>query len=304
VLDFDFAFFNMREDNRKGLATRKSFLDRLAPFLFPPRVEHLIDFGRMGLKGCNVMLPLGEGNWSILNNDNRDRMLEKTGAILDEYEVPRMGVDRRLVGIFSEHEHSLPVVFGDRFISVLAAVLIEAMISRHDIKKLILTGNIPQMELLINHISRYKIPISVQNYQPSRYEIMTYRLLYEEGLAVSNSYLNPENWDKGDLIISVDPDCRSLALASPQAFYLRLDNDRSGMAPELEEVLQGSGLSPRLYTLAPILETCLLAQAGKTDHDGEEECFNRAGRRREFHGEMIEAGHSLGLWEPFLDKGL
>lgn len=304
MLDLDFAFFNMREDNRKGLATRKSFLDRLAPFLFPPRVEHLIHFGRMGLKGCNVMLPLGEGNWSILNHENRDRMLEKTGAILDEYEVPRMGVDRRLLGLFSEYDHSLPVVFGDHFISVLAAVLIEAMISRHDIKKLILVGDIPLLEPLINHIASYKIPISVQNYNPGRYEIMTYRLLYEEGLAVSNSYLNPENWSKGDLIISVDADFRNLALASPQAFYLRLDNERSGMAPELEEILQGSGLSPQLYALAPILETCLLAQAGKTDLDGEEGCFNKAGTRREFHQEMIEVGHILGLWEPFLDKGL
>lgn len=304
MLDLDFAFFNMREDNRKGLATKKSFLDRLAPFLFPPRVERLIDFGSMGLKGCNVMLPLGKGNWNILNDGNRDRMLEKTGAILNEYEVPRLGVDRRLTGIFSAHEHSLPVVYGDWFISVLAAVLIEATISRHDITKLILVGAIPQLEPLINNISRYKIPISVQNYNPGRYEIMTYRLLYEEGLAVSNSYLNPQNWNKGDLIISVDPGFRSLALASPQALYIRLDNERSGMAPQLEEILKGSGLNPQMHTLAPILETCLLAQAGKVEHDGEEGCFNKAGKRREFHQEMIEVGQGLGLWEPFLDKGL
>ncbi len=304
MLDLDFAFFNMREDNRKGLANRKSFLDRLAPFLFPPRVERLINFGRMGLQGCNVMLPLGEGNWSILNNDNRDRMLEKTGEILNEYDVPRMGVDRRLMEIFAAHEHSLPVVFGDWFISILSAVLVEAMISRHDIQKLILVGAIPQLKPLLNNISRYNIPISMQNYYPGRYEILKYRLLYEEGLAVSNSYLNPQNWSKGDLILSVDLNCRSLALASPQAFYVRLDNERSGIAPELEEILKGSGLSPQLHTLAPILETCLLAQAGKIDHDGEEGCFNQADKGKEFYQEMIEVGHGLGLWEPFLDKGL
>jgi len=303
VLDLDFAFFNMREDNRKGLANRKSFLDRLAPFLFPPRVERLINFGRMGLKGCNVMLPLGEGNWSILNRDNRGLMIEKTGAILNEYELPRMGVDRRLLGIFSAQEHCLPVIFGDQFISVLAAVLIEGIVSRHDIKKLILVGDIPHIEPLINSISCYKIPISVQNYHPSRYEILAYRLLYEEGLAVSNSYLNPQNWSKGDLIISVEPRSRGLALASPDAFYIRLDDERWGLAPELEEVLRGAGLNPQLHTLAPILETCLLAQAGKIDHDGEEESFNKGAKRRELHQELIEVGHGLGLWEPFLDKG-
>jgi len=304
VLDLDFAFFNMREDNRRGLATRKSFLDRLAPFLFPPRVERLINFGRMGLKGCNVMLPLGEGNWSILNQDNRGFMIEKTEAILDEYELPRMGVDRRLMEIFSAQEHRFPVIYGDQFISVLAAVLINGMISRHDIKKLILVGKIPQIEPLINIISCYKIPISVQNYHPSRYEIMAYRLLYEEGLAVSNSYLNPQNWSKGDLIISVEPRSSRLALASPDAFYIRLDDERSGLAPELEEVLRVAGLGSQLHTLAPILETCLLAQAGKIDHDGEEEDFNKAASIGELHQEMIEAGQELGLWEPFLDKGL
>lgn len=304
MLDLDFAFFNMREDNRKGLANRKTFLDRLAPFLFPPRVERLINFGRMGLKGCNVMLPLGEGNWSIMNQDNRGLMMEKTGAILEEYELSRMGVDRRLKGILSGHGYHLPVIYGDRFISVLAAVMVDAMISRHDIKKLVLVGDIPQIEPLINSISCYKIPISMQNYNPGRYEIMAYRLLYEEGLAVSNSYLNPQNWEKGDLIISVEHGRSNLALASPQAFYIRLDNDRSGLAPELEEVLRGSGLSPQLYTLAPILESCLLSQAGKIDHDGEEQSVNKSGKRRELHQEMIEAGHGLGLWEPFLDKGL
>lgn len=303
MLDLDFAFFNMREDNRKGLANRKTFLDRLAPFLFPPRVERLINFGRMGLKGCNVMLPLGEGNWSVLNQDNRGLMIEKTGAILNEYELPRLGVDRRLTGMFSSLEHSLPVIFGDQFISVLAAVMIDEMISRHAINKLVLVGDIPYLEALINHISSYKIPISVQNFNPGRYEIMAYRLLYEEGLAVSNSYLSPQNWGKGELIISVEPRSRSLALASPQAFYIKLDDERSGLAPELEQVLMGAGLNPKLHTLAPILESCLLAQAGKMDHDGEED-FNKEVNRKRIHQEMIEAGRELGLWEPFLDKGL
>lgn len=293
MLDLDFAFFNMRDSNRQGLANIKSFLDRLAPVLFPPRIKQLIHFGRLGLKGCNVMLPLGEGNWTILNNDNRGRMIEKTEAILQEYELPRMGVDRRLKGLFQTQKHSLPVVFGDHFIGALAAILVEKTIALQDIKKLILVGDVPDLYPLLNNVSQYHIPISVQNYQPARYEIMVHRLLYEKGLAVSNSHVNPHNWGRGDLIVSFEPGSRSLAIASPEVFGIRLDDDSIGLAPELEQVLVRSGLNPKIHTLAPILETCLLAQAGYFNPNGED-----------LHQELIEAGDDIGLWEPFLDNGL
>ncbi|MDD3365489.1 MAG: hypothetical protein PHZ03_10945 [Syntrophomonas sp.] len=293
MLDLDFAFFNMRDSNRQGLANRKSFLDRLAPILFPPRVKQLIHFGRLGLKGCNVLLPMGEGNWTILNPDNRGRMIEKTEAILNDYELPRMGVDRRLKSLFLTQEHSLHLVFGDHFISALAAILVEKTIALQDIKKLILVGDIPDLCPLLNNVSRYHIPISVQNYHPVGNEIMVHRLLYEEGLAVSNSYVNPHNWGRGDLVVSFEPGSRSLAIASPEVFGIRLDDDSSGLAPELEQVLAGAGLNPKINTLAPILETCLLAQAGYFNPNGED-----------IHQALIAAGDGIGLWEPFLDNGL
>jgi hypothetical protein len=294
VLDLDFAFFNMRDSKRQGLASRKLFLDRLAPLLFPPRVERLINFDRLGLKGCNVTVPLGEGNWSILNQDNRGWMIERTGTILNEYELPRMGVDRRLKGIFDEQQHSVGVVFGDHFITALAAVLVDKLVASRDINKLVLVGEIPDLGLLINNLSRYHIPISVQNYRPSRYEIMVYRLLYEEGLAISNSNISPHNWGRGDLVVSVEGGGRSFAIASPEAFYIKLDDERCGLAPELEKVLTGVGMNSSLCTLAPILETCMLAQAGNINHDGEENV----------HKKLIKLGDDMGLWEPFLDKGL
>jgi hypothetical protein len=293
VLDLDFAFFNMRDRNRQGLANQKSFLDRLAPVLFPPRVKQLIHFGRLGLKGCNVLLPLGEGNWTILNPNSRGRMIEKTEAILNDYELPRMGVDRRLKSLFFPQEHSLHLVFGDHFISALAAILVENTIALQDIKKLILVGDIPDLFPLLNNVARYHIPISVQNYHPVKNEIMVHRLLYEKGLAVSNSYINPHNWERGDLIVSFEPGSRSLAIASPEVFGIRLDDDSSGLAPELEQVLVGAGLNPKINTLAPILETCLLAQAGYFNPNGED-----------IHQALIEAGDSIGLWEPFLDISL
>lgn len=293
MLDLDFAFFNMRENNRQGLASRKTFWDRLAPVFFPPRVKQLIHFGRLGLKGCNVLLPMGEGNWTILNHDNRGRMMEKTEAILQDYELPRMGVDRRLKSLFLSQQHNIPVVFGDHFISALAAVLVEKSLAFHDIKKLILVGDVPDLYPLLNNVARYHIPISIQNYYPVRNEVMVYRLLYDKGLAVSNSYVNPHNWSKGDLIVSFEPGGRSLAVASPEVFGIRLDDDSSGLAPELENVLTEAGLNPQINTLAPILETCLLAEAGYLYLDGED-----------LHQALIEAGDNISLWEPFLDNGL
>ena len=300
MLDLDFAFFDMRNSNRQGLANRKAFLDRLAPVLYSPRVERLIDFGRWGLKGCNVRLPLGEGNWSILHPDKRSLMMEKTVSIMREYEIPCMGVDRRLRGLFMTQQHNLPLVYGDHFITALAAILVGRVMERQPVNKLILVGDIPDICSLINNMSRYRIPISVQNYHPARYEIMIHRLLYEEGLAVSNSYINPNNWVRGDLVVSVEPDSRSLALASPEAFYIRLDNDSSGLAPELEEILGRGGMNGCLHTLAPILESCLLEQAGNIIHDGEDNYFYREEKADELHDRLIEAGESMGLWEPFL----
>lgn len=274
MLDLDFAFFNMRTSTRQGLANRKQILDRLAPYLFSPRVQRLIKFGRMGLQGCNVMLPLGEENWSVLNDDNRVLMLERTEAILDEYQLARMGVDRRLKDLLQKEAHRLPIIYGDQFISVLAAVLIDGAISRHGVRKIVLIGKIPHLWPLLNYVGRHRLPISLQNYNPGRYEILTYRLLYEEGLAVSNSFINPQGWQKGDLILSVLPQMGPMALAAPGARYIQLDDGQTGLAPELEQVLQESGLEPKMHTLAPILETCLLKQAGKLAPDAELTYFN------------------------------
>lgn len=302
MLELDFAFFNMLNGNRQGLANRKPFLDRLAPLLFSPRVERLIYFGRLGLKGCNLILPLGEGNWGNLNQDNRGWMLAKTSAILEDYALPRMGVDRRLKKVFNSEQHQISLQFGDRFISVLAAVLINEAVSRHDIKKVVLVGDIPNLRPLIDIISNHQLPISIQNCCPKRYEIMVHRLLYEEGLAVSNSYLNPDNWNKGDLVLSVEPFRGRISLALPQIFYIRLDDECSGLAPELEDVLLQAGMNPQMYNLAPILESCLLSQAGKSDHNGELKYFDTEVMSADLHREMIDTGYQLDMWAPFLDK--
>jgi hypothetical protein len=185
----------------------------------------------------------------------------------------------------------MPVVFGDHFISALAVVLIEKSLAFQDIKKIVLVGDVPDLYPLLINVARYHIPISVQNYHPVRNEILVHRLLYDKGLAVSNNYVNPRSWGKGDLVVSCEPGARSLAIASPEVFGIRLDDDSSGLAPELEQVLNKAGLNPKINTLAPILETCLLAEAGYSYPDGED-----------IHQALIEIGDTIGIWEPFLDN--
>lgn len=302
MLELDFAFFNMRNNNRQGLANRKPILDRLAPLLFSPRLERLIYFGRLGLKGCNLNLPLGEGNWGILNQDNRGLMLARTSAILRDHDLPQMGVDRRLKSVFTAEKHQLSLIFGDGFISVLAAILIDQAVSRHHIGKLILVGDIPHLGELIRRVAAHQIPISLQNIYPKRNEMMVHRLLYEEGLAVSNSGIYPQGWNKGDLVLSAEPRQARLMFTAPQVFHIRLDDECSGAAPELEQVLQEAGLEPQMYNLAPILESCLYASAGKSGQPGENNHLVPGVMSADLYREMMDAGTHMGMWEPFLDK--
>jgi hypothetical protein len=104
------------------------------------------------------------------------------------------------------------------------------------------------------------------------------------------------------LFLSVEPQQARIRLASPHIFHIRRDDECSGAAPELEQVLQDAGLEPQMYNLAPILESCLLAQAGKSVHSGESNYLDTEFMLPDVYREMIETGHYLGMWEPFLDK--
>jgi len=42
MLDLDFAYLSLQTSDRKGLAGRKYFLDRLAPLFYGPRIARLI----------------------------------------------------------------------------------------------------------------------------------------------------------------------------------------------------------------------------------------------------------------------
>lgn len=301
MFDLDFAFYNLKNADRRGIFCQKFILDRLAPVLFNPRVERLIDLRDLGARGCNIMLPLGPGNLRMLEPENQENIVNKSTAILEDFNLPAMAVDRRHKKQFSELFQNLPLVFGDNFIKALASVLVRETISRRDIKKLVVIGDTDYFLEFIGEISNLGIPVSLQSDHPSRQEILAYHLLYEKGHAVSTSYIKPQNWQRGDLILMLDQDQRQLAITYPRAFYLKLSNNACNLALELEQRLQQNGIDHALHNLAPIMEISLLAKAGICDRDAEQNNAREEGRCFLF---LQELGYELGLWDLFLDKAI
>jgi len=304
MLELDFAFLNMMNEKRQGLAARKFFLDRLAPIFYSPRVNNLIQFRDLGIKGCNVFLPLGQANWKQLEENRRTTMLTRSEGILQEYELPRMAADRRLNKLLEITAPMFPALFGENFIKVLAAVLVRNTLERHAVNKLIVVGELPELIPLLEHLGRYLIPISVQNTHPARFEYAAYKLLYERGLAVSNSYICPDTWEKGDLILLFDAACKGLALAAPHTFYFELINESRGLAPGLENDLNRAGMDDHLQTLAPILESCLYTKAGIKQVSVEKVELDFQVKQRAELEKLIEAGDEMGLWEAFCHQSL
>jgi hypothetical protein len=305
MLDLDFAFLNLNHSEKRGLMYRKYFLDRLGPVFFSPRVEKLIQLSGLNFQGCQISMPLGPGNLSLIEPETRQLMISRSAAIAREYQLPRLAVDRRLKQHLLELSISFPLVFGDNFIKALAVALTARMLSRRELKRVILVGETEYFTDFIEAICAYGIPLSIQTRFPARYEIMAYHLLYEKGYAVSTSVLSPHTWDEGDLIFIFDPREEGAAAVLPRVCCIRLVDNSCGLAPELEAKLGRNGMLNRLYNLAPIMETCMLAEAGFLSFDGEKIGTNGANSNegRKFLG-LQQVGAELGLWDLFLDKGI
>lgn len=300
--NLDFAFFNLKNTDRQGLMRRKFFLDRLAPIFFAPRVEKLIDLYDLGARGCNIMLPLGPGNLRMLEPENQEDIVHKSAAILEDYKLEGMAVDRRHKQQFLDLFSGLPMIFGDNFIKALASVLVRETLSRREIKKLIIVGDTEYFPEFVYEVSSLGIPVSLQNYNPCPYEVMAYRLLYEKGQAVSTSYITPQNWERSDLVLMFDPDGQQMAISSPQAFCIKLSNDAIGLARELEGRLKKNGIDWALHNLAPIMEISLLSKAGIWEPDAEQN--NAKGDEGRRFLLLQKLGYDLGLWDLFLDKAI
>lgn len=299
MLDLDFAFFNMMNKDKNGLAYRKAFLDRLAPLLFGPRVENLVELRGLGFKGCNLKLPLGPGNWNDLTPERQTLLFEQSQRVLDDYKLPVLAVDRRLKKDFLQLSTSFPLIFGDNFIKALTNVIIRFNISARDINRLVVVGEMTQMPLFIEKLKQFDLPVSIQNYCPDQYEIMAYHMLYAKGIAVSTSYINPREWGKNDLVMIFDPVYRNVILTAAQIFTVNLMDESQGLAPQLEQTLENRGLPADLGVMAPVLESCLLSQAGFPAADSES-AENGAGAAS--WEQLEDLGYQSGLWDYFLDK--
>lgn len=294
--ELDFAFFNLMPNDKRGLVYRKYLLDRLAPFLFAPRVARMIDLPVINARGYHVVLPLGAGNLNNMEPERRQQMLGRSIDVARDFNLPALAVDRRLKDQFPSP--GVGLIFGDHFVKALAAAHIKRTLSKHDVKRIIIATDNEDLAEFMDYASRFGVPLSVQTYHPARYEPVAYQMMYEKGLAVSTSMFNPQSWERGDLVVVFDPQDRFMTLSSRSLFYLQLGNGSSNLAPALESSLSSCGVKACLHTLAPILELCLgpIAELppaadgkGGTNHT------------RAFIA-LEKAAASLGLWELFLDK--
>lgn len=301
MLDLDFAFLNLINRDKKGLFSRKFFLERLTPVFCNPRLERLIDLRNIDAKGCNIIVPLGEKNFQALNPGLKEQLIQKSFNIINSYDIQYMAVDRNLKEHLGQLGNNYSVVFGDNFIKALANVVINDILSKHAVKKIVVLGETEDFEDFLEVIAGYEVPISIQNQNPHQYEIMAHRMLYEKGCAISNSYLAPENWETGDIIVSFNQVKEGLVIGSPELYYLDFTNHSVNMAPDLERSLKVSGIPPSFHSLAPILETCLLAKAGIFNLN-EEQDKTITSNNGKFFLLLQEMGEELGVWDLFLDN--
>jgi hypothetical protein len=303
VLDLDFAFLHMLDFSRRGLAQRGYFLNRLAPLLYSPRLDNLIDLCVPGGQGGNLLLPLGMENWKILNQETRKALIAKIKVWAREYSLPVLAVDRQIKNFLSELKDNLFITYGDKFINLLTVVFLQALISEKAINKIVFVGETTGLASLLEYVSRWQIPIGIQNYQPIKYERLAHNLLYEKGIAISNSQLNPRDWDKGEIIVGFSGAYNQLSLLAPQSFYIALDNNRNRLAPDIENRLMAAGLNGNLSTLAPILENFLFYN-NQVANNGIVLDNNKEALTIEEYDFLIERGWQSGLWNAFLDKGI
>jgi len=300
MLDLDFAFFNLINQDKRGLVYQKYFLDRLTPIFFSPRVKNLVELPDINCQGCNIVLPLGKGNLNMLDPEKQSEILSRSYSVTRGFQLSVMAVDRRLKEYFYKREEGILLVFGDNFIKAAAYVFIKEVLSRRDINKLVIVGEIEYLSEFIESVSEFDLPISIQNPDPSKYEVMTYRLLYEKGRAIINSQVNPRKWEKGNLVIIFDKQFDQVSVGIPDVLLYRFTNDSQGLASDLEMGLAKSGINPFLYSLAPIMETCLLSQAGFSIAGGEQDMLIQD--EAVVFRKIIELGDNAGLWDILLDK--
>lgn len=299
MLDLDFAFLNIVNQNKTGPGYKKIFLDMLAPFFFAPRLQKIIKLPYMEACGGNIMIPLGSAHLNLLKLAGRQAMAQRLTAILQEYQLGFLAVDRRLK---SEAANIFPgqvMVFGDNFIKALAHVFIKNILEHRNLQRIIIVGSTEDFPGFVQSLDRYGLPLSIQTLCPQQQEALAHQMLYEKGLAVSISLLNPDCWENDDLAI-VFADSPGVFRGNRNAgLTIDLNNHSCDLAPGLSSEFERNGLLPALYNIAPILESCLLAKAGFYGSGAESIAADSS--KAEFTN-LEKIGRQWGLWDVFLDK--
>lgn len=299
MLDLDFAFLNMVNQNKTGPGYKKIFLDMLAPFFFAPRLQKIIKLPYMEACGGNIMIPLGSSHLNLLKQTGQQTMAQRLSAILQEYQLRFLAVDRRLKNEITDIFLGQVMVFGDNFIKALAHVFIKNILEHCNLQRIIIVGSIEDFPGFIHSLGQYGLPISIQTLCPQQQEALVHQLLYEKGLAVSISLLNPDYWENDDLAI-VFADLPGIFRGNRNAgLTIDLNNHGSNLAPVLSSEFERNGLLPALYNMAPILESCLLAKAGFYGSEAE---FIAADSSKAEFTNLEKIGRQWGLWDVFLDK--
>ncbi len=299
MFELDFAYFNLINGDKRGLISRKFWLEKLTPIFFKPRLEKLIDLPDLSAKGCNITVPLGLKNFDILNESTKGYLINKSFNIINDYDIHYMAVDRNLKNYFPNPDCNL--IFGDNFIKALAHVIIAKTLNKHQIKKIIIVGETDYFPDFLETLTNFELPISMQNSIPQEYEIISHRILYESGCAVSNSYLAPENWNRGDIVLAFAPDLGGLSILALGLYSVEFTNNKVNIIPELASSLLESGVELGINSLAPIFETSIWSKRGFLEFDGEKEKSLELFDGQSFL-KLQELGDKLGIWDLFLDN--
>ncbi|MGI6467597.1 MAG: hypothetical protein GXZ09_10820 [Syntrophomonadaceae bacterium] len=301
MYEIEFAFFNLMPNDKRGLVYQKYILNRLAPFLFAPRVACLIDLPVIKARGYHVLLPLGEGNLDSMDPERQQQMLGKSIAVTRGFNLPALAVDRRLKPRFAVPQEDMKLVFGDHFIKALAAAYIKRTLSCHAVKRIIIATDHEDVAEFAEYAARFDVPLSIQSFHPAGYEALAYQMMYEHGRAVSTSLFNPRSWSKGDLVVIFDTQDRLVTISSRDVFALKLSNLSHNLSPLLENHLQNHGLEARLHNLAPIMELCLWMLAARANPRAD---ASKAEDGLPVFLQLEKSATLLGLWELFLDKAI
>ncbi|MDO4539588.1 MAG: hypothetical protein Q4B48_00610 [Syntrophomonadaceae bacterium] len=288
MLQLDFAYWHLLPSARQGMARGMNMPEWLAPFFLAPRLKQLLRFEGLAWQGAEMLLPAGPAQWQGLTPELRRYLWRRSTALLPEYGLPLLAVDRRLKGLFKALSPPPPITFGDAFMTALALVWTEQMLEETKSARRIMVVaaqddlNLPELLLRLHG---FGLPLALQSPNPIYQEAMLYRLLYHHGAAVSNHLIDPHGWSSDTLVLQWGGPA-----LPPAPCRLRLADDSLGLAPALESRLQAAGLSGELYQLAPIMEANLFRQCRVPP--GEQTVLDF----------LLQSGTECGVWQAFLDK--